>query len=456
MRTRWLWGYSLGLVLFLLVGMGATSVTVAQPAATPTIYVPPFGPVVGTPDPNLPAATATPQTIVITATFFAATSTPVPPVAAAEVPPQPTLRRPLMGIQIHPVVEVPTWWGMVDRAQFMGFGWVKVQVNWKEMEPEPGVFTQPFKVVADNLFYAGQRGLKVLISVVNAPDWARPAAAQGDQNGPPTDPRTYANFLGALLDQWDRRYITAIEVWNEPNLIREWTGAPRTAAVYKTYFDAAYQAIRARSADIIVVTAGPAPAGDTGGSVNDRNWLRDLYKVGLPINDPNLAIGVHPYGWANAPDARCCTGSGRGWDDQRFFFFLDTIYDYRQIMVENGHASGKLWATEFGWPSFDNLRYRDHVAGPLAIPPTDPGLAWMTYLNETQQAQYVIRAFELLQSGDLATFMGPAFLWNMNFSSLGIVRENIPSEPEAAFSVLNSDWGTRPVYRWLEAAPKID
>lgn len=138
-----------------------------------------------------------------------------------------------------------------------------------------------------------------------------------------------------------------------------------------------------------------------------------------------------------------------------FFFFLDTIADYRQIMVENNHANGKLWATEFGWATFDGLRYKDHLSGPPAIPPSDPALGWMNRLTEIQQATYVIRAFELAQTGDLAGFMGPLFLWNMNFASLtGYINENTPSLPEAGFSVLNSDWGTRPLYDALQFAPK--
>lgn len=124
-------------------------------------------------------------------------------------------------------------------------------------------------------------------------------------------------------------------------------------------------------------------------------------------------------------------------------------------MLEFGHANGKLWATEFGWASFENLRYRDHVAGPLAIPPAEPGLGWMNRLSEHQQAQYIIRAFELAQSEPLASFMGPMILWNLNFAALsGYVNDGVPSLPEAGFSVLNSDWAIRPIYTYLAQSPR--
>ncbi len=434
--------------MLLLLSWSALATSAAQ-APTPTPFQLTFGPVV---DPITP--TPPPQIIFVTAT---PEPTPTPALTPTPtIPPLPTLNADLMGIQAYANVEIDGWQLLVDRVQFMGLRWIKTQINWREMEPEPGVFTQVFSVVRDNLIYAGRRGFKIMLSVVNAPDWARPPEARGKLEGPPSDPNLYAAFIGTLLDNWGTGFIHAIEIWNEPNLIREWTGVPKGGAVYKRYFDAAYQAIRARSSDIVVLTAGPAPAGDTpDGSVNDRRWLRELYSAGLPINDPNFGIGIHPYGWANPPDARCCANPSQGWDDQRFFFFLDNIEDYRNIMLEFGHANGKLWATEFGWASFENLRYRDHVAGPLAIPPAEPSLGWMNRLSEHQQAQYIIRAFELAQSEPLASFMGPMILWNLNFAALsGYVNDGVPSLPEAGFSVLNSDWAIRPIYIYLAQSPR--
>lgn len=449
MRKRLLVFLFAGALLLTLLALGAGQAAQSQGALTPIRAT--FGPlVIGS-----PVATWTPAPPTATPTLPA---TPTPAELVSPTPVLPTLNRSLMGIQAYAYMEVANWWPMVDRMQFMGFGWIKAQVNWKEHEPEPGVFDAPFTVLRDNLVYAGRRGFKIMISVVNAPDWARPADARGNLDGPPEDPQALANFVGALLDNWGTEYVNAIEIWNEANLLREWTGRPRSGAEYKRYFDAAYAAIRARSSDIVVVTAGPAPAGDTpDGSVNDRTWLRQLYATGLPVGDPHFAIGIHPYGWANPPDAHCCAAPSQGWDDQRFFFFLDNIADYRQIMLENGHEGGRLWATEFGWATFQGLRYQDHVAGPPAIPPADPGQGWMNRLTEQQQAEYVVRAFELAQTGDLAAFMGPMILWNLNFSSLeDYVPENEPSRSEAGFSVLNSDWATRPIYDLLQSAPKVN
>ena len=72
------------------------------------------------------------------------------------------------------------WRAAVDRAQFMGFKWIKLQLSWKELEPDAkGTFTQQFSVLADHSVYAARRGFKILLSIAKAPDWARPANARG-------------------------------------------------------------------------------------------------------------------------------------------------------------------------------------------------------------------------------------------------------------------------------------
>jgi hypothetical protein len=367
--------------------------------------------------------------------------------------PLPTLRADLMGIQVYANLQQDLWFGTVDRAQFMGFKWIKIQLSWKELEPNAkGQFSPQMAVLKENTIYAGRRGFKILLSIAKAPDWARPANARGQRDGPPANPQDLSDIITEVLNQFGTDYINAFEIWNEPNTAAEWTGASPDGATYMKYFNAGLKAVRAKSATMPVITAGPAPQGSA-----DRQWLQQLYDAGLPKSDPTIAIGVHPYGWANPPDARCCTQQPgvTGWFEDRSFYFLDTITDYRAIMVKNGHEQGKLWATEFGWATFKGLHFKDHVKGPAAIPPAENELAWMNVLTEDQQADYIVRAFQLAQTGELASFMGPMFLWNMNFSTLpGYVNEDKPSLPEAGFSVLDNDWNTRPAYLRLQAAPK--
>jgi hypothetical protein len=359
----------------------------------------------------------------------------------------------MMGIQIHPNVEEQQWRVLMDFAQFMGLRWVKVQLSWKELEPQPGQYTQLDSLLPQFFQISqGRNGTRILLSIAKAPDWARPAGAAND--GPPSDPQKLADFLTRAVTYYKLRDIDAIEIWNEPNISSEWSGVPLNAATYMRYFDASYKAIRARIPNIPIITAGLAPTADGDGSVDDRRWLQEMYNAGLK-NYSGVAVGIHPYGWANSADARCCEKSDLGWRDNRKFFFLDTIDDYRAIMVKNGHADAKLWATEFGWSTYDNLRVGSHVDGPQAKAPSDPGLGWMHQLSEAQRSAYTLRAFEIAQNGNYASFMGPMMLWNLNFANLaGFVSAEKDSRPESGFSVLNGDGFPRGIYDALQHAPK--
>ena len=186
-----------------------------------------------------------------------------------------------------------------------------------------------------------------------------------------------------------------------------------------------------------IITAGLAPT-RAGGTVDDRLFLQQMYNAGL-ANYQDIVVGIHPYGWGNPPDTTCCDPiPDRGWDDDRRFFFLDTIDDYRTIMVQNGHGNIQMWTTEFGWATWEGF-------------PTEAPQAWMIYNSVIDQANYTMRAFEIAQQRD---YMGPMFLWNFNFATeIEIERQN----EIAGYSVLvpnfNGGVQERPLYSLMISRP---
>jgi hypothetical protein len=87
--------------------------------------------------------------------------------------------------------------------------------------------------------------------------------------------------------------------------------------------------------------------------------------------------------------------------------------------------------TEFGWATWANY--------PVPFPTGDD---WMTYTSPEEQAQYVIRAFEIGQSID---YIGPMFLWNLNFGG----RDHIINRNEMTAYSLIYDTGEGLRYRPL-------
>jgi hypothetical protein len=413
----------------------------SQPQVIPPVTVAPISPNAIAPQPTISPISVTPQV----------TDEPTPSVLPDFVPrPLPDLDRARVGVQLDINLSQDDWNYAMSRIEQLGVSWVKVQLPWRDMQPNgPNDRDNEFFLRTEQyLEDASNRGFNVLVSIVKAPNWARSVLAE---DGTPDNPADLANFITILLEEVNPglardllgNYIDAIEIWNEPNLLREWQGTiPFNGAGYMQLFRPAYDAIRAYSSSIIVITAGLAPTSTSAVSVDDRDFLRQMYQAGLGAYD-DVMIGAHPYGWGNAPDDRCCNAiEGRGWDDDPHFFFLETLQAYREIMSQNGDADTPMFITEFGYASWDGF--------PTSLP---AGSEWMAYNDRYRQGVYTIRALQIAQERNVAVTV----LWNLNFATLTGLIAN--SDERAAYSMLvpgtlgtidvnSSDRTERPIF-WM-------
>ncbi len=157
----------------------------------------------------------------VTATGAAAIAT----VAATAAVPAPRAALAFdLGIQVQPPPDRSAsthevWLDMV--AKQLKLNWVKHQIRWRDLETTKGKID--FGITDLILPEAQKFGVKVLLSVVTAPDWAREKgiAITADRQGPPADPQDYVNFVTAIVKKYPGA-VGAIEVWNEMNLDREW------------------------------------------------------------------------------------------------------------------------------------------------------------------------------------------------------------------------------------------
>jgi len=315
----------------------------------------------------------------------------------------------------------------IGHIKALGFDWMKAQMPWKSVEPNPGYYRWD---VWDQLIGAYHAdGIKILISIVKAPNWARPSNTNFSVEGPPADPATYASFVG----QFSGRYcgkVQAIEVWNEQNMFYEWGGEPLDAARYMSLLRSAYQAIKSACPGISVVSGALTPTGVNNGSIaiDDVVYLQQMYQAGLKSYCD--AVGAHPSGYNNPPDARVgytnpAEPSCKG---HRSFFFRETLEAYRNVMVSFGDANKRIWPTEFGWAS-------------TAYPAPGYEYAYNNTLEE--QAQYSVAAYQMAKNWG---WIGPMFLWNLDF---GVTN---PGTELAYWSLLRPD--PVPAYAALAAMPK--
>jgi hypothetical protein len=308
-------------------------------------------------------------------------------------------------------IQVTSWdtAGSISAIRDLGFNWVKVQIPWKDLEGSPGAID--WGGLDSMVAQFNGAGIKFLASVPKAPNWARPQNSDMGVEGPPADPNTYARFVGQMAGRYCGR-INAIEVWNEQNMNYEWGNEPADPARYVRLLAAAYQAIKAACPQTTVVSGALTPAGNVTiagqwRAIDDFDYLRAMYQNGLARWSD--AIGVHPSGYNLSPDTSAEQGcafisqkgaSFRGACDSphHSWSFFSTMRGYYNIMAQYGDGNKQLWPTEFGWASGWSGK---------------PGYEYANDNSADEQAQWTVRAYQLMRSWG---FVGPAFLWNLNFT----------------------------------------
>ena len=407
----------------------AVRVAAAMPTATPRPTAAP-APAQPTPAPQQEKPTPAPQE---QQEAPPPTPTPVPQQAA---PPAPAPSSGAVGfgygVQAHMIHngQAPQCMALIKG---MGFNWVKQQIEWKLFEPSKGNYV--WGPIDEVVNAANAAGINVLLSVVKAPAWARPAGADLSVEGPPANPQDFADFLGAMAAHFRGR-VRAYEVWNEQNLHYEWGNQPIDPAAYMALLKPAYAAIKANDPNALVISGALTPTGAPAPwAMDDFLYLEGMYQNGL--RNYCDGVGAHPSGYNVPPDADWRTVTDdkaifRGPFDNRHhsWSFRATMEGYRNIMVKYGDANKRIWPTEFGWASSPTPVVNYEYAADNTL---------------EEQAQWTVRAYQMMKAWG---WVGPAFLWNLNFKVVA------PGSEQAQWGIVDEAWNPLPVYQALAAMPK--
>ena len=337
-----------------------------------------------------PAASATASPEKATATTTAAPSpspaetplSPSPSPSPATVVPSPTTTTeataewryfdsPEYGVQAF------MWWRPdlavrdLELIDDMGFGWVKQGFAWRDIETNVKGEYDYWK--ADTIVQQVEdEGLKLIVRLDHQPFWAQANPDLPLNNAPPADMQDFADFCGAVAGRYKGR-IAAYQVWNEPNLTREWGNERPDPAAYTELLRVCYEAIKAADSQAIVISAGLAPTGQTPPiAIPDTDFLQGMYDAGAA--DYFDVLGLNAPGYAASPETSP-EEAEEAWGHRHFTF--RRVEDMREIMVDNGDQEKQVAILEMGW----------------TLDEVNAGYAWHAVEAETQ-ADYLVRAYQ--------------------------------------------------------------
>jgi hypothetical protein len=297
------------------------------------------------------------------------TATPFPEVEVEQIVPSPS-----------PAIHVSMWWNEeiaqrdLDLVQGMGFRWIKQAFSWRDIETnQRGHYDwwRTDRIVRN----AEERGLNLIVRLDRQPFWSQSDGGELPlENAPPADLQDFGDFCYAVAGRY-RGQIEAYQVWNEPNLAREWGGQPPDPVAYTELLAVCYEAIKRGDPHAIVISAGPAPTG-TGfpEAMPDDEFVRGMYEAGaaqyfdmLGVNAPGYAAPpeVSPEEAASTP-----AYGGHRWNAFRH------VEDIRQIMLMYGDSQKQIAILEMGWTT----------------DPVHPEYSWFR-VSEEQQAEYLVNAY---------------------------------------------------------------
>lgn len=388
---------------------------------------------------SVPSATAT--AVPPTATPLQPTATLVPPTAVPPLPsatPVPTIPPPKPMRMNSPEygMQAFLWYrpevasrdmGMIKEA---GFTWVKQGIGWRDVEgAAKGAFD--WSRVDWIVTECNKLNLDLLVRIDHQPQWA---GGGFPINGPPDNYADLGDFLYAMASRYKGR-IRAYEVWNEPNLAREWGGRPPNAAQYVALLREAYRRIKQADPNAMVISAGLTPTGTwTPEATPDDMYLEQMYlAMGGNSNGYFDVLGVHAAGYKAPPEVSPDEAASNPlYHNQRFFCFR-RVEDLRRIMVKYGDANKQVAVLEFGWTS----------------DPIHPEYAWHAVDEETK-GDYLVRAYQWAKAN-----------WSPWIGLMSLIYIADPDWTEAneqywwAISTPGyPDFRPRPAYIKLKAMPK--
>lgn len=244
------------------------------------------------------------------------------------------------------------WWDEtyrkfgLDQINIMQFTHIRQVFAWADVEPLATALDDPLRYRWDEadamMLDIQDKNIQVIARVSKAPVWAwRPDVAYGEV---PFDMERLTAYCRALAERYGEE-IAAYQIWNEPNLTREWANTPPSPSAYVELLAACSAAIREADPDAVIISAGLSPTGNRDFSaMPDEEFLWRMYEAGL--SEHYDILGLHAPGYRYPPTYDPNHPNPAGCIRWRCFRHIEHM---RAIMVANGDGHKQIAITEVGW-----------------------------------------------------------------------------------------------------------
>lgn len=274
-----------------------------------------------------------------------------------------------------------------DKMHYAGMNWAKVQVHYGQD--------------ASGLVAAAHaRGFKIQLSALGSPDMVTRAGFEQD----------FANWVARLASAG----ADAIEVWNEPNIDREWQIGHISPQAYTNLLCTAYNAIKAANPNAAVISAAPSPTGYFGGcspnGCDDAPWMAGIASAGAARCMDY--IGAHHNAGATSPSARIGHPANPGDTHHSWFFLPQTELYYNTF-----GGARKLFYTEMGY------------ASQQGVPTFSDWFAWARGTDNAEQAAWLAEAVQLSVNTGMVRCI---IVWNIDFVRYG-------DDPQDGYAIIRPD-----------------
>jgi hypothetical protein len=277
-----------------------------------------------------------------------------------------------------------------EQMQYAGMHWVKIQARYGKDS------------VTDFIAQAHAHGFKVLIGAVGAPDLV-------------THPEFETHMANWMADM-AAAGADAIEVWNEPNLPREWQLGHISPSAYTRLLCTSYRAIKAANRNTLVISAAPAPTGYFSGCTSrgcdDLPWLEGLYESGA--GGCLDYVGAHHNSGATSPSAILGHPADPGGTHHSWYFLPQT---YRYFDLFDG--TRQIFYTELGYLSAEGFSWLPEA------------FSWAQNTRVGQQARWLAEAATLSQESGMVRAI---IIWNVDATCYGDCGGG--QDPQAGYAII--------------------